>query len=84
MPSKFPSCYIPQLDGLRGLAILGVLLFHTERFSLGWTGGVLFFVPSGYLITGILLGGKRRPSYFGNSYARRALRIFPAYYLMLG
>lgn len=76
--------YLPQLDGLRGLAILGVLLFHTGRFSLGWTGVVLFFVLSGYLITGILLEGKERPAYFGNFYARRALRIFPAYYLVLG
>lgn len=84
VPSQFPSGYIPQLDGLRGLAILGVLLFHTGRFSLGWTGVVLFFVLSGYLITGILLDGKQRPAYFGNFYARRALRIFPAYYLMLG
>lgn len=75
--------YVPELDGLRGIAIFGVLLFHTGRFSLGWTGVVLFFVLSGYLITGILLDGKERPAYFGNFYARRALRIFPAYYLML-
>jgi len=75
--------YVPELDGLRGLAIFGVLLFHTGRFSLGWAGVVLFFVLSGYLITGILLDGKERPAYFGNFYARRALRIFPAYYVML-
>lgn len=82
--SNFSSGYIPQLDGLRGLAILGVLLFHTGRFSLGWTGVVLFFVLSGYLITGILFDGKQRPAYFGNFYMRRALRIVPAYYLVLG
>lgn len=80
---KPSALYIPELDGLRGVAILGVLLFHTGRFSLGWTGVVLFFVLSGYLITGILLDGKQRPAYFRNFYARRALRIFPAYYLML-
>jgi len=76
--------YLPQLDGLRGLAIFGVLLFHIGRFDLGWTGIVLFFVLSGFLITGILLDGKERPAYFGNFYARRALRIFPAYYFVLG
>ncbi len=78
-----PLRYVPEFDGLRGIAILGVLLFHTGRFSLGWTGVVLFFVLSGFLITGILLDGKQRPAYFRNFYARRALRIFPAYYLML-
>ena len=76
--------YIPQLDGLRGVAIFGVLLFHAELFSLGWTGIVLFFVLSGFLITGILLDGKERAGYFGRFYARRALRIFPAYYFVLG
>ena len=76
--------YVPQLDGLRGVAILGVLLFHAGRFSLGWTGIVLFFVLSGFLITGILLDGKQRAAYFRNFYARRALRIFPAYYVVLG
>jgi peptidoglycan/LPS O-acetylase OafA/YrhL len=84
VPLKLQSLYLPQLDGLRGLAILGVLVFHTGRFSLGWTGIVLFFVLSGFLITGILLDGKQRPAYFRNFYARRALRIFPAYYLVLG
>jgi peptidoglycan/LPS O-acetylase OafA/YrhL len=76
--------YVPQLDGLRGIAIFGVLLFHAERFALGWTGIVLFFVLSGFLITGILLDGRRKAAYFRNFYARRALRIFPAYYLVLG
>ena len=76
--------YLPQLDGLRGLAIFGVLLFHIGRFDLGWTGIVLFFVLSGFLITGILLDGKERAAYFRNFYARRALRIFPAYYFVLG
>lgn len=89
--------YLPQLDGLRGIAILGVLTFHFNRsevgwaglgfqvgfFELGWTGVTLFFVLSGYLITQILLAARDEPHYFRNFYARRALRIFPAYYLML-
>ena len=89
--------YLPQLDGLRGIAIFGVLVFHFNSsevgwaglgfqvgfFELGWTGVTLFFVLSGYLITQILLATRDEPHYFRNFYTRRALRIFPAYYLML-
>jgi peptidoglycan/LPS O-acetylase OafA/YrhL len=77
--------YIPAFDGLRAIAVIGVLLFHLggTTFSVGWTGVILFFVLSGYLITGILLDAKGSDGYFRNFYARRALRIFPAYYLTL-
>jgi peptidoglycan/LPS O-acetylase OafA/YrhL len=77
--------YIPAFDGLRAVAIIGVLLFHLggTTFSVGWTGVILFFVLSGYLITGILLDAKGSGGYFRNFYIRRALRIFPAYYLVL-
>jgi peptidoglycan/LPS O-acetylase OafA/YrhL len=84
--------YIPQFDGLRGIAILAVLFAHLSRieslgfahyFQYGRTGVDLFFVLSGFLITGILLDTKELPGYFKNFYARRALRIWPPYYGLL-
>jgi peptidoglycan/LPS O-acetylase OafA/YrhL len=77
--------YIRELDGLRAIAILGVLLFHLHfpGFSLAWAGVPLFFVISGFLITRILLGSYDKPFYFRNFYVRRSLRIFPIYYLIL-
>jgi peptidoglycan/LPS O-acetylase OafA/YrhL len=77
--------HIPALDGLRAIAIILVLLFHLKpyTFSIGWTGVLLFFVLSGYLITDILLEAKKTPGYFRSFYARRSLRIFPAYYLCM-
>jgi peptidoglycan/LPS O-acetylase OafA/YrhL len=76
---------IPAIDGLRGFAIIGVLLFHLgiPKCSLGWTGVELFFVISGFLITRILLNTCEDRDYFKRFYARRALRIFPIYYLVV-
>jgi peptidoglycan/LPS O-acetylase OafA/YrhL len=77
---------LPHLDGLRGIAILLVLPVHSplrKVFDYGWIGVDLFFVLSGYLITGILLDSKGRPGYFSSFYARRALRIWPLYYFVL-
>jgi len=91
-PSWLPS-YIQELQGLRGLAVLGVVIYHCHprlegtwfyRASLwGWAGVNLFFVLSGFLITSILLESRGRPHYFRNFYARRALRIWPVYVLVL-
>jgi peptidoglycan/LPS O-acetylase OafA/YrhL len=82
---------IPGLDGLRAVAFILVFLIHTNFFLVGWTGVLLFFVLSGFLITGILIDMKEKlptNAYFIKFYGRRFLRIFPLYYfylfLMLG
>jgi len=77
--------FIPEIDGLRAFAILGVLLFHLQLpwCSLGWAGVELFFVISGFLITRILLASRDKPRYFTTFYSRRTLRIFPIYYLVI-
>jgi peptidoglycan/LPS O-acetylase OafA/YrhL len=75
-----------QLDGLRAFAILPVLYTHfwNEDNWLGSAGVFLFFVLSGYLITGILLRNRTKPSALQNFYFRRFLRIAPIYYVTLG
>jgi peptidoglycan/LPS O-acetylase OafA/YrhL len=77
---------IPGLNGLRAIAFLLVFFFHTHYLDVGWIGVQLFFVLSGFLITGILLDMKDtlpKMQYFKNFYGRRALRIFPLYYFYL-
>jgi len=83
---------IPQLDAVRGLAVLLVLVHNTGSYPVlhlrlisdnGWMGVDLFFVLSGLLITGILLDTKESDGYFRNFYARRCLRIWPLYYSAL-
>ena len=77
--------HLPGLDGLRAIAIGTVFGFHLglPGMSLGWVGVQLFFVISGFLITGILLRSRERPFYFRNFYVRRTLRIFPIYYVLI-
>ena len=92
------GAHMPALDGLRGVAVLLVILCHAilslaptsalqeavyRAGYAGWVGVDLFFVLSGFLITGILLDAKGAPGYYRAFYARRVLRIFPLYYAAL-
>jgi peptidoglycan/LPS O-acetylase OafA/YrhL len=88
-----------ELDGIRGIAILLVLIWHyvclryipsTPLFFYfykpllyAWSGVDLFFVLSGFLIGGILLDNREAPNYLRVFYVRRVCRIFPIYYLYL-
>lgn len=86
--------HLPALDGLRGFAALGVVFSHIfpgnshnafeallrRAFNFGAAGVDLFFVLSGFLITGILYDSLSETAFFRKFYARRALRIFPLYY----
>lgn len=94
-----PDVHCPALDGVRGFAILVVTLYRLCKeldptshpllaairgiAPIGERGVDLFFVLSGFLITGILLRSKGRSYYFRNFIMRRALRIFPLYFLSL-
>jgi peptidoglycan/LPS O-acetylase OafA/YrhL len=87
------SSYFPALDGLRAVAIIAVIAYHASQHlkwspfstavSYGWCGVDLFFVISGFLITGILLRSKNEKGYFFNFYMRRVLRIWPLYFAFL-
>ena len=91
-PAWLPT-YIPELQGLRGLAVLSVVIYHCHPRLVGtpvhyaslwgWAGVNLFFVLSGFLITSILLESRNKEKYFRNFYGRRALRIWPVYVLLL-
>ena len=80
--------HYPALDGLRGIAILFIVIYHNfgyidKYFFFGWLAVDLFFVMSGFLITDILLNAVGKKNFLRNFYFRRALRIFPLYYLCL-
>jgi peptidoglycan/LPS O-acetylase OafA/YrhL len=86
LPRRFGFRHFPELDGLRGFAILLVIVGHVLEFGLGvhtdlaGLGVLLFFVLSGFLITGLLDREKLRTGCVSLSafYARRGLRLFPA------
>jgi len=92
--SKFASTRVAQLDGLRGVAVTLVVLFHygstTQNSQLlepivsrGWVGVDLFFVMSGFLIGGIVVANRDAANFYSVFYFRRFLRIFPLYYFLL-
>ncbi len=97
MIGRAPLQKLPELDGIRGMAILLIIVMHFSTYEpkhisaanvgflfftrIGWTGVDLFFVLSGFLITRILLSTKHSTHYFKSFYIRRALRILPIYYL---
>ena len=91
--------FIPALEGVRGYAFIVVFLVHYQPsnarpahfwlypwfllLNAGWLVVPLFFALSGYLITQILYNSKGRAGYFKVFYGRRALRVFPLYYLTI-
>lgn len=93
------TVYLPALDGIRGFAALLIMFLHfmpsykwtahpflfllKKASIIGQLGVPLFFVLSGFLITRILINSKNKENYFKSFYIKRALRIFPLYYLYL-
>lgn len=77
--------YYKSLDGVRGIAVMLVVLMHFGLLDFGWAGVELFFVLSGFLISSILLKWKEEPIgfYMKRFYWRRVLRIFPLYFGLL-
>ena len=100
-PARLVRSVMPELDSVRGIAILGVVFLHGFYFPYsslrfngpahifiqltqpGWMGVNLFFVLSGFLITGTLLDSQFKTNYYKRFYMRRVLRILPAYYAIL-
>jgi peptidoglycan/LPS O-acetylase OafA/YrhL len=74
------AVYYPALDGVRAMALILVFLAHYALIGIFGVGVNVFFVLSGFLITGILLDTKEQPHRARNFYVRRMLRIFPLYY----
>ncbi len=78
------SSHVKSLDGIRGIAVLLVIMIHSHLCSFGWVGVQMFFVLSGFLITRILVSesasGGDLKSYLLRFYWRRGLRIWPVYF----
>jgi peptidoglycan/LPS O-acetylase OafA/YrhL len=81
----FEGSWYPGLDGVRAVAVTLVFLAHTVPtliLGIGWAGVQIFFVLSGFLITGILYDNRSKPRRWRNFYARRTLRIFPLFFFV--
>ena len=77
--------YRSEIDGLRAIAIVSVVLFHSgsAAFTGGYVGVDIFFVISGYLITSLILKAQAEGGFsFRDFYARRARRILPPLFVM--
>src|SRR5258708_1326473 len=76
---------VPELDAVRGLAAVVIGVYHSNqaRFAWGWAAVDLFFVLSGFLIPSIVLRSGGTSGFLPRFYARRALRIWPIYYLVV-
>lgn len=97
MSAPPPRLHFPELDGLRGFAALVVVTTHCWFYrgdegvwilldrvrDNGWIAMDTFFALSGYLITGILVDSVGRERYWSTFFVRRALRVFPVYYLVM-
>jgi len=85
-PDRSGEHYRPEIDGLRAIAVIAVMLYHAGLLSStgGYTGVDIFFVISGYLITGIIVREMTTGNFsLFNFYERRARRILPALFLVL-
>jgi len=85
-PKMTGPAYRPDVDGLRGVAILAVVAYHAFPgwVAGGFVGVDVFFVISGFLITGIIVDGLERQKFsFAHFYARRVRRLFPALAIVL-
>src|SRR5438552_6023713 len=80
MSRRVSIAHVAALDGLRGVAVAGVLVFHAGHLTGGYLGVDLFFVLSGFLITSLLLAETARTGRISLSafWARRARRLLPA------
>jgi peptidoglycan/LPS O-acetylase OafA/YrhL len=86
-PPRVPAGYVPEVDALRCIAMTAVIGIHCGLLPIGWMGVWLFFVISGFAVTTSLFSAKHHASgawsRVGTFYARRAVRIWPIYFLFI-